>query len=324
MRINRSGLLIYLVLFLTVLSFLPPEKAGAKEAKKIDFSATLDYIRNWKSRDTFPDSPSLAYENTYCRLALEGRISDSDKKRIIEFLKKCQRPDGGFTANPDLKEGSNVIFTYFALATLDLISAPSSVDGERAVQFVLSLVQKDGGIKAKAEDRAANLGTTYYGLRSLYLLKALDRIDKSRTLAYIESYRDDGKGFGVLAGKPSAPRSTFMAVAALKLLGGLSDEMRPGLIRFLKDSPYSGLREPGNPALMSIDDEADVLETAALLSAVQQLNVERIHEYVESLYIPENGGFGPSTGLGSTPPGTYYAIVCLVKLGKLKDPYSLR
>ena len=154
-------------------------------------------------------------------------MSDADKNRIIEFLIKCQKPDGGFVTNPDLKEGSNVIFTYFALAALDLIDAPSTVDREKAVDFVLSLVQKDGGIKATAGDAAANLGTTCYGVRSLYLLKALDRLDKDRTIAYIKSHRDDDKGFGVLAGKPSAPQPTFLAVDSLKLLGGLTDDVKP-------------------------------------------------------------------------------------------------
>lgn len=322
MRLNRAGWLFYVLVSFSVAAFFSAEKAGAEEAKKIDLSATVNYVNSWAARDTFPDSPSFAYENAYCQLALNGRVSETGKDRIIKFLVKCQKPDGGFVTNPALKEGSNVIFTYFALAALDLIDAPSKIDRDKAVGFVLSLVQKDGGIKATARDVAANLGTTCYGIRSLYLLKALDRLDKNRTIAYILTHRDDDRGFGVLAGKPSAPQPTFLAVDSLKLLDSLTDDMKPGVIAFLKETPFSGLREPENLTLMSMDSTADVLETASIFSAVEQLNTEKIYDFVQSLYIPENGGFGPSPTLGATPPSTYSAVVCLVKLKKLKEPYK--
>lgn len=313
-----------LLIFLTVSALLPFLECNAQEARKPDLSATLKYVRNWAARDAFPDSPSFAYENVYCQLALQKKVSNADKNRIIEFLKKCQKPGGGFVSNPALNERPNAIFTYYALSALDLIGAPQVIDRPKAAGFILSLVQPDGGIKATASDRRANLGTTFYGVRSLALLKALDRIDKSRAIAYVKSHRDASKGFGVLPGKPSAVQATFMAVDCLKLLGGLTDDVKPGVIGFIRQSPYSGLNKPANLALMNIDDEAYVLGTAAMLSAVPKMNEEKIHEFVESLYIPHNGGFGPSPELGSTPPSTYSAIVCMVKLGKLKDPHSMR
>ena len=53
-----------------------------------------------------------------------------------------------------------------------------------------------------------------------------------------------------------------MAVQSLKLLGGLTDDVRSGVIRFLMETPYSGLREPANLALMTMENTAYVLETA--------------------------------------------------------------
>ncbi len=324
MRLQNTTGLICLVTFSALIAFSAPWRGEAEEAKKIDLSATAKFVENWASRETFPDSPSFGYQNVFCQLALGGQVSDGDRNKIIGFLRECQKPDGGFVSGPDLKDDSNVIFTYFALASLDLIDAPAAVDRQKAVDFVLSLVQKDGGMKATAGGSQANLGTTCYGIRSLYLLKALERIDKDKTVAYIKSHRDNDKGFGVLAGKPSAPQSTFMAVQSLKLLGGLTDDVRSGVIRFLMETPYSGLREPANLALMTMENTAYVLETAAVLSALQELDAKKIHEFVESLYIPENGGFGPSPGLGTTPPSTYYGVESLVKPGRVKDPCLVR
>jgi len=320
MRELKGIQLFCLVVFLLVFLLAPAGRSTADEPTSIDLSATLKYVKDWAKRDSFPDSPALAYQNVYCRLALGQKPSAADRSKIIEFLKKCQKSDGGFATNPHL-ENSNVIFTYYSLSALDLLDASSDIDRDKATRFVLSLVQEAGGIKGSAGDATANLGTTDYGIRCLYLLKALDRLEKSRTVAYIESYRENSRGFGVIPGKPSAAQATFAAVNALNLLGGLTEDTKEGVVEFLKESPYSGLNEPRNRALLTVEGSACVLQTASLLSAVQQLNSERIYQFLESQFIPTNGGFGPSPGFGATPPSTYYAVVCLVKLGKLKDPY---
>ncbi|MGA2403843.1 MAG: prenyltransferase/squalene oxidase repeat-containing protein, partial [Syntrophobacteraceae bacterium] len=157
MRRYNTGGLLCLVVFSAALAFYAAERAGAEEAKKIDLSAISKYVDDWTARDTFPDSPSFAYMNVYCRLALGGQVSDATKKRIIDYLTGCQKRDGGFVTNPEDKEetpaGSNLIFTYFALATLDLIGAPSAVDTKKAAEFVLSLVQEDGAIKPTTGSR---------------------------------------------------------------------------------------------------------------------------------------------------------------------------
>jgi prenyltransferase beta subunit len=327
MKPCKTGSLICLAVCFNIVVFSTTGSATAGEAKKIDFSKTWEYVNNWAARDAFPDSPSFAYMNVYCQRALGHQAGDAAKQKIVRYLKKCQKPDGGFVANPDQKGGteerSNVIFTYFALATLDLIDNHSSTDMKKATDFVISLVQKDGGIGLNANG-SANLGTTYYGVRCLSLLNALDRIDKNRTIKYIISHRDDNKGFGVLPGKPSAPQSTFMAVESLKLLGGLTEDIKTGVMKYLVETPFAWFRKPENLALLELDDQSSVLETAAICQAMSRLNTEKIHEFVASQYIAENGGFGPSAGLGSTPPATYYAIECLVKLGVLKDPYAGR
>ena len=92
------------MVFSAVLAFYVAERAGAEEAKKIDLSAISKYVDDWTARDTFPDSPSFAYMNVYCRLALGGQVSDATKKRIIDYLTGCQKRDGGFVTNPEDKE----------------------------------------------------------------------------------------------------------------------------------------------------------------------------------------------------------------------------
>ena len=67
-----------------------------------------------------------------------------------------------------------------------------------------------------------------------------------------------------------------------------------------------------------LKDLSHVIQTLSMLSAVGQMDKKTVYEFVESLYIKENGGFGPQPGYGSTPPSTYYGILCLERLGKLQ------
>lgn len=316
MRPSKTcSFLSFLILFPALVLTSP--KSGRAEARQIDLSATLGFVENWATRDAFPESTSFAYYNTYCQLALGGKLDDEARKKVIETIQSCQQPDGGFSSEPTVKD-ANSIFTYYALKTLQLLDAIAAVDRDSAIRFVASLAQEDGSIKAKSEDKGASLMTTYYGVGSLAVLDAMDKLDKTRIVAYIEAHQQ-ANGFGMKVGKPPAPQSTFAAVQMLDLLGGLTPSIRSGVVDYLKESRYSGLQEDKKyNTLPSIEDMAYVIETASRLSALSQLNTEKMREFVASLFIPENGGFGPSPGLGTTPPSTYFGVVCLTGLGELR------
>lgn len=321
---KHTGFAVALCSLATLLAvaFIPGE--GLAEAKRIDLSAALKYIEGWARRDAFPESTPFAYYNTYSLLALSGKVSQGERGRVVDFIRRCQNSDGGFVSEPGQKEAPNVIFTCFALKTLDLLDSLDQIDSRKAAEFISTLIQKNGGIKAKAHDRHPSLGTTYFGVQALCLLKALDRLDKKRTVAFINSYRDGRGGYGMMTGKPSVPQGTYMAVKALELIGGLTDEVRSGVIQYLEETRYSGLTNGGEHRVAPcIQDMACVLKTASVLSSLNKLNQNRIYDFIESLYIPKNGGFGPGPGLGATPPSTYQSVLCLVKLGKLPDPYSM-
>ncbi len=296
-------------------------KNAVEPSKKIDLSLTLNYIQGWSARDKwdkFPESPSFAYYNTYSLMALGTGVSPELKKKIVDAIRTCQMKDGGFSAGPDHGTESNTIFTYYSLATLNLLNAMDSIDRGKAASYVRSLVLKEGGIKAKAADAGATLATTYYGVASLGLLNALDTVDKKNVIAYINSYREGHKGYCLIQGKISMPGSTYMAVKSLSLLGGMTPVLRKEVVSYLKSTRYSGLMKNNTyKTLPSLVDMAAVLDTLAEISSLQVIDKRSVYQFVESLYIPENGGFGPEPGLGTTPPSTYHAILCLQKLGRL-------
>jgi prenyltransferase beta subunit len=309
-------------------SSIQAKQTTAEPQRKIDLAMTLKFIQGWSARDKwdkFPESPSFAYYNTYSLKALNAGISPELREKIVDALKSCQMKDGGFSAGPGHGTDSNTIFTYYSLATLDLLNALDSIDGQHAAAYVRSLIQKDGSIKAKAADAGATLATTYYGVASLGLLHALDTVDKKSVIAYINTYREDRKGYCLIQGKISMPGATFMAVKSLSLLGGMTPAVRTDVVKYLKRTRYSGLMKNNTyRTLPSMEDMAAVIDTLAELSALNVIDKSSVNKFIESLYIPENGGFGPEPGLGTTPPSTYYAVNCLSKIGKLDALFPLQ
>lgn len=325
--IKRTALIALSVLALFVTAAYPVE--GKKEPqKKIDLAKTLKFIQGWSSRekwDSFPESPSFAYYNSYSMLALGGQISPDLKKKIVEYLKSCQISDGGFVAQPKYAKDSETISTYFALKTLELLGSLDTIDKNQAVKYVVSLTQSDGSIKAKTKDKEATLSTTYYGVSSLAILNALDKLDKNKTISYINTYHEAGQGFCIIQSKISMPISTFMAVRSLSLLGGMTPGIKADVIKYLKQTRYSGLVTKGKyTAQPQIEELYYVLAAFSDLSAMNVAGKSKIYKFIESLYISENGGFGPEPLLGTTPPSTYYAIASLVKIGKLKEPQGIK
>ena len=314
-------LLLVLMSLSSLTSVVQATNKTGEPQKTIDLAMTLKFIQGWSTRDKwdkFPESPSFAYYNVYSLKALNAEISPELGTKIVDALKSGQMKDGGFSAGPGHGTDSNTIFTYYSLATLDLLNALDSIDRQQAVAYVRSLVQKDGSIKAKASDAGATLATTYYGIASLGILRALDTVDGKSVIGYINTYREDRKGYCLIQGKISMPGATFMAVKSLSLLGGLTPAVRTEVVDYLTRTRYSGrMKHNTYSTLPNIEDMAMVIDALAELSSLNVIDKHSVYQFVESLYVPENGGFGPEPGLGTTPQSTYQALVCLEKLGEL-------
>jgi geranylgeranyl transferase type-2 subunit beta len=297
--------------------------ARAEAARPVDASRTLRYLAEWARRDRwdrFPESPSFAFYNLYATRALGGAIAPELRARVVAYVRQCQAPDGGFTAAPGAG-ASHIVPTLYALRALALVGALDAVDRPRASAFVASLARPSGGYAGRSSDAEASLGTTFHALATLDLLGALDGGDRAGAAAFVASHRAADGGFALRPGMAASPAATFMAVRSLKLLGALDAETAAAVARHLARSRYSGrLREEKFTTLPEIEDEAHVLSALADVGRLDLVARPEVERFVRGLYVPENGGFGPQPGLGTTPPSTYHAILCLVALGQLPDP----
>jgi geranylgeranyl transferase type-2 subunit beta len=299
----------------------PSASRGA--AGQLDEAKTLRYLQEWSRRDRwdrFPESPAFAFYNLYATRALGGAVSPELRARVIEYLQRCQAPDGGFTAAPATGD-SHAVTTLYALRALALLGALDAIDRPRAMAFLASLAQPDGGYRGRPGDADGSLGTTFHAVSALELLGAVDLVDRARTVGHISSHRTAEGGFALRPGAAASPSATFMAVRALKILGALDAVTSAAVTRHLARSRYSGrLREGKFPSVPELEDEWYVLAALADVGRLDVVDAAEVERFVASLHVAENGGFGPQPGLGTTPPSTYRAIACLVTLGRLKAP----
>jgi len=305
-------------------SFHVSSEAPADAPSGVELDKTLELFKGWSRRKAFPDSVSFAYYMAYSFHTLGANIEPATRTRLVQFVSTSQQKDGGFASNPTYGTRSNVIYTYYALETLRLLGTLDAIDRDRTTAFISSLVQGDGSIKpAIAEDARATLASTYYGAASLHMLDKLDVLDNSKTTAFVLNHRTSDDGFGMMAKGAASPQAAYMAIRTLALVNGLNKEIKTGTIQYLEGAiELIGIKGAHYRSYSTMQAVTYIVATLSELDAMDEVDTDRIERFVASRYVSENGGFGPSPGLGTTPPSTYQAVFCLAELGKLNPPGS--
>jgi prenyltransferase beta subunit len=310
---------IIVVMLMGLLLVAATDKKKAEPAE-FDFKKTSAFTHEMDSRPDFPVSITLARGYVYSVLALGEKIDPKLKEKLLEFTKKLQGPDGGFSIDPATK-ATNALYTDFALETLSSMGAVGTIDAGKAKSYVSSLQRPDGGFSFDAKTKDSSFQTTYNAVHILSYINGLDIVDKAKTAAYIKSFeRKESGGFNYVKGTgvPDV-MNTYMAVFTLKALGMLDDATKANAIKYLSTTPYLGNKMKYD-INQTLQDQAYAIKTLKMLGAEKKINKEGAVAFIKSFYISVNGGFGPIHGYGSAPDPTYYGIQCLAELGVLKMP----
>jgi prenyltransferase beta subunit len=113
--------------------------------------------------------------------------ADERKAETIQWLRACQRANGGFCYQPEPDFGGveDVAFTWSAVRALRRLGA-EPVQRDACVAWLLSLANEDGGFAGRP-GWASNPLTTWYALDALDALDGLDGLDALHTLATLDS-----------------------------------------------------------------------------------------------------------------------------------------
>ncbi|MCX8188683.1 MAG: hypothetical protein N3F64_03155 [Nitrososphaeria archaeon] len=101
-----------------------------------------------------------------------GKLSLVDKRKIVGYVRECERPEGGFVTRPE-----NILpyieYTCYGVKTLEIFGEKVNFPLEH-IKFVLNCINKDGGFRRTIILGISNLENVYYAVS---LLKTLN-IDK--------------------------------------------------------------------------------------------------------------------------------------------------
>lgn len=178
-----------------------------------------------------------------------------DRGAVIEFVRSCARPDGGFAGNPD--RGSQLLYTLSAvqilaiLGALDEVALPDGAESPndpapaaesataevpcaaesgtassrflsraRTAAYVARLQQSDGSFVG---DDAGEVDTrfSYCALATCAILKRLDAIDTDLACDFVLSCRNFDSSFGAVPGGESHGGQVFCCLGALSIGGRL-------------------------------------------------------------------------------------------------------
>ncbi|KAK6019336.1 prenyltransferase and squalene oxidase repeat-containing domain protein [Ostertagia ostertagi] len=186
-----------------------------------------DFITNFeKKKDSYPDA--------------------LDRAAVVEYVKQCQRSDGGFAAaahhdshlTSHFKRCANEVdtrFSFCAVATLFLIDRLHVIDLDKAVRYVLSCYNFDGGFGTRPGSES-HAGQVYCCLGTLCIARRLESIDRDRTAEWLAQRQCASGGLNVLQDvlknyRMCAIRGGFLP--RLAMLGRLDWVDKAAMIKFI-------------------------------------------------------------------------------------------
>jgi hypothetical protein len=326
MKAGSVRALILRISILIISGFLLIAASTKKNDVEFDFKKTIDYFHlTLVKRPDFPVSVTFMHNYTFSALALGDMLDPKRRESIINFAKKTQKSDGGFSLDSRPIETS-ALYTDYAVETLYYLNAVNSINVAKAKSFLSSLMRSDGGFAFDTKTKKADFETTYFAVHSLSILNGLDIVDKAKTSSYIKGFeKKNTGGFSYAERGIANSKDTYMGVYVLKALGMLDERTRKNAVKYLASTPFVG--KFGKSKVyhsMDLEEEAYTLMALRILGGEGGINKDMVVSFIRSFYIPETGGFSPMLGYGSAPHPTYWGVMCLAELGVLKGPIEGR
>lgn len=288
---------------------------------KFDKKKTVEYVEEPQYANNFPISTTYTYYYTYSMDALDRKIKEKFRDRLVTQLKKIQAADGGFTWDAHTK-GSDIYDTYCAVWTLKTIGALDQIDTAKVEEFVKSCANKDGGY-GFMPGQASQPIHTFSGVATLNMLGRISTVDKSSVVGYLTPLQAKQGGFAVKKGFPANVKCTYSALHTLKMLDSFDVVNKDKAISFLtsdqaKDGGFSYM--VGDLNINTPENAYYALSSLRLLNGLDKLKAKPLSGFLRDRYSPGDGGFFDVYYGNTKYPSTFYGISCLAELGYLNSP----
>ncbi|KYN01086.1 Geranylgeranyl transferase type-2 subunit beta [Cyphomyrmex costatus] len=170
-------------------------------------------------------------------LDLMGKLEQTNKEEVLEFIRQCQSDSGGISATDGSFEGDqwgeiDVRFSFCAVATLSLLNRLDAIDVEKAVQFVLKCMNFDGGFGSKPGSES-HAGLIYCCIGLLSITGHLHLIDADRLGWWLCERQLPSGGLNGRPEKLPDVCYSWWVLSALTILGRLHWIDKKGLMDYI-------------------------------------------------------------------------------------------
>lgn len=259
-------------------------------------------------------SSDLYYTSFALRsLAILGELTGTTAERAGHFVQS--RLQG----RESIVDFFSLIYSAVLLDTsagLDVFS-DLGTDWKAAVaQHLAQLRRPDGGYAKGHEGR---LSSTYHTFLVLLCLQSIEQPipDPDQIVSFLRSQEAEDGGFReIKMSKRAGTNPTAAAIAALRILNALDDDIREGTLDFLCEmqTDEGGLRANTRIPIADLLSTFTGSLTLLDLSALDEIDVAHARAYAESLEQPSGGFLGAVWDQSCDVEYTFYGLGCLALL----------
>jgi geranylgeranyl transferase type-2 subunit beta len=225
------------------------------------------------TRQSIVDLLSLVYSgkliDAACGLDAFADAKSNWGSELAALLQRLRRDDGGFAKSEDSRL-SSTYQTFLASICLELIGEPMQ-DPDKAIQFILSQRQGDGGFLEVRVGKRSGTNPTAAAIGALRVLAALDDSVKQAAADFILSVQTNEGGFQANTRIPLPDLlSTFTGCVTLAELDSLGECD----VQSARDYARQMQRPEGGFAGFELDPDRDIEYTFYGLGLLAMLNSE--------------------------------------------------
>eukprot|EP00124_Ichthyophonus_hoferi_P005407 Ihof_evm2s775 gene=Ihof_evmTU2s775 len=254
-------------------------------------------------------------------MELLGKLDLMDKPAIIDFVLKCQHPEGGFGAS--IGHDAHILSTLSAVQIMVLYGEEDQLDAARIAKWVGGLQQEDGSF---AGDIWGEIDTrfSFCALATFSLLNMLKEApsgqasatgltcpygDIDKAISFITRCMNFDGGFGCTPGSESHAGQIFCCVGALAIANSIhlvnADELGWWLAE--RQLPSGGLN--GRPEkLPDVCYSWWVLSSMMVLERLHWIDKDKLTSFILTCQDTETGGFADRPGDMVDPFHTLFGL----------------
>jgi geranylgeranyl transferase type-2 subunit beta len=281
----------------------PSKPLNLYVSKHLNYLQNLDKTRD-KNSIGFYFNEHLKVSALYwgcSALNLLNNLSSHNKSETINFLLKCQNPNGGFGGS--IGQDSHITSTHYALLTLAQFNSLNLISAEPIANYIKSLQNSDGSFKGD-EYAETDSRFSYCAVAILKIINKLNEnyINIPKATEYVLSCQNFDGGFGSIPGAESHGAYCFTCIGFLSVTNQLNliNKFETGKWLAERQTHLGGFN--GRPEkLPDVCYSWWVLSSMSMIGTESFFNKELLIKFILECQDEELGGIGDR-------PGNYHDV----------------